>query len=640
MAVRRRFLVAAAVVLLLAVCAVQRPDDQRRLVLLRTAFAEQAARPLEAARRFEAAGPGALLEQARLEAWLRALERSSAPSGDWRSLLEAPPPVTQRAAVLVGLGSALLAEGRVEEGVAALEEARDGGDLRALERLLTVADDAVRQAAGRRLAVADPVRLRRLDRGLEATVLALLGPPEWLDRARAWRAAGRSAAARGELRRLRFADRDEHERRLELARAEIAGGAPSAALRTLPSPARSGSDELLVRAEAHRRLGWGHVPAAASRSAFAACRDAAIRVDGPEAARLVVECATEAGDLDTAITAWRGLPAGDEPDGRGDWTARRLGVALAVAGRRREAEELAARLPDHARCLRFWASHGAARESVLRDLAAAGAPDLYALWARDEVGVVAASGSRFAPPVGAAAPPLSVRLLLEWGAAGEALDEWSRVAKVRGLAPGEALAAAELARSLGHVNSAIRWLRLADAELGGVELDRAPKDLARAYLPLDWREPLFEAAARFGLDPWLVAAVARQESVFLESARSPAGAVGVLQLVPGTGRRHSLALGLGGRPDLTDPALNLLLGSRELAALIDRFGAVEPALAGYNAGEARVRRWWRAWPDRRRFVEQIPIPETYTYVRRVVYLAEAYRLVYAGGNDQQQGSGG
>jgi soluble lytic murein transglycosylase len=147
-------------------------------------------------------------------------------------------------------------------------------------------------------------------------------------------------------------------------------------------------------------------------------------------------------------------------------------------------------------------------------------------------------------------------------------------------------------------------------------------------------------ALRFGLDPWLVAAVARQESVFVPTARSPAGAVGLLQLVPGTARRHALALGLGPRPELTDPELNLLLGARELAALLDRFGAVEPALAAYNAGEARARRWWRAWPERRRFVEAIPIPETYTYVRRVVHLAEAYRVVYADPRTPQDGGGG
>jgi soluble lytic murein transglycosylase len=71
------------------------------------------------------------------------------------------------------------------------------------------------------------------------------------------------------------------------------------------------------------------------------------------------------------------------------------------------------------------------------------------------------------------------------------------------------------------------------------------------------------------------------------------------------------------------------LGARELASLVQRFGALEPALAAYNGGAARAARWWRLEPDPRRFAEAVPVPETYNYIRRVVYLAEAYRLVYA-----------
>jgi soluble lytic murein transglycosylase len=138
-----------------------------------------------------------------------------------------------------------------------------------------------------------------------------------------------------------------------------------------------------------------------------------------------------------------------------------------------------------------------------------------------------------------------------------------------------------------------------------------------------------DAAREAGVEPWLLAGLARQESIFNAGARSPAGALGVVQLLPGTARPHALALGLGPRPDLLDPAVNLRLGARELAALVARFKAVEPALAAYNAGEARTRRWRSRWPDPRVFTEQVPIPETYTYIRRVSFLAEAYRLVWA-----------
>ena len=62
--------------------------------------------------------------------------------------------------------------------------------------------------------------------------------------------------------------------------------------------------------------------------------------------------------------------------------------------------------------------------------------------------------------------------------------------------------------------------------------------------------------------------------------------------------------------------------------LMRRFGAVEPALAAYNGGLTRVRGWWKRWPERHLFTEEIPIPETYNYVRRVIFLSEAYRLAY------------
>jgi soluble lytic murein transglycosylase len=126
----------------------------------------------------------------------------------------------------------------------------------------------------------------------------------------------------------------------------------------------------------------------------------------------------------------------------------------------------------------------------------------------------------------------------------------------------------------------------------------------------------------------LIAGVARQESGFAAHAVSPQGAIGVLQLLPSTARLHAQALGLGSQPDLRDPELNLRLGARELSALIRRFGDVEPALAAYNGGLTRVRGWWKRWPNRYRFTEEIPVPETYNYVRRVVFLREAYQLAY------------
>jgi soluble lytic murein transglycosylase len=194
--------------------------------------------------------------------------------------------------------------------------------------------------------------------------------------------------------------------------------------------------------------------------------------------------------------------------------------------------------------------------------------------------------------------------------------------------PSEALAASRQAAAAGFATTSIRWLRAGFPELGSIDSANAPADALETYLPLRWREALVAAARESKVDPWLVAAIARQESGFVAEALSPRGAVGVLQLIPSTARGHARALGLSLPPDLRNPEINIRLGAREIAYLVRRFGAVEPALAAYNGGETRTRRWWRRQDDRRLFTEDIPIPETYNYIRRVTFLSEAYRLVY------------
>ena len=219
--------------------------------------------------------------------------------------------------------------------------------------------------------------------------------------------------------------------------------------------------------------------------------------------------------------------------------------------------------------------------------------------------------------------------MLDRGIEQEAIREWRRIRGQRSTAPNEALAAAIFESARGRANNAIRILRNGFPELGGISIADLPINVLQQYLPLRWPDELAAAAREAGVDPWLLAGLARQESLFVPHARSPRGAIGLLQLIPTTASVHSRRLGLGTRPDLLDPALNLRLGALELASLIDSFHAVEPALAAYNAGFSRSKRWWKRAPDHRHFTEAVPIPETYTYIRRVVFLSEAYRQVYA-----------
>jgi soluble lytic murein transglycosylase len=349
----------------------------------------------------------------------------------------------------------------------------------------------------------------------------------------------------------------------------------------------------------------------------------------PAAHVLRLECATQTGHLDIALESWQWLESNRSTEPRREWLGRRLGVALVRSGSDLDAVRALSRsLKTQERCLRFWIAVSSNDASELQSLAEVGVADLYGRWSRQAIARATTGATDFAPSVQTAEPPTSVERLLAAGLKSEALRQWRRMRRARHSTPSEALAAAEMAADHGWPTDSIRWLRAGIPELGTVDIAAAPENAVKAYLPLRWADGLAAAANESGLDPWLIAGVARQESGFAAHAVSPRGAVGVLQLLPSTGRLHARALGLGSQPDLRDPELNIRLGARELGFLMRKFGALEPALAAYNAGFARVRGWWTRWPDRQRFTEEIPVPETYNYVRRVVYLSEAYRLAY------------
>lgn len=633
-----------ATVLVLAACAErpqQPPPEAHRLEQLERALTLRDADPGAAARLLQEAGPGPVLERLRLEQLLAALERANTGIQEWQAALGATLPPDLELRARLGLARRLAAEGRVVEAVALLESApppdRVAADLVTLE----LGEGPWRRPAAARLAVTAPGRLRRAAPELERSAVAGLDQDSRLARSASWRAAGSPVRAAAELEGERWRGDLERRRRQELARAETAAGSPERALRVLQGSAAGDAETQLLRGEAYRRQGWQRSPRSAARGSFASCLDAARRAvaaAGPArsiegaALQLVVECGSEVGKLDDALDAWWRLErTGGWTGDRREWVGRRLGVALALAGAdRRELARLAGSLPEQERCLAFWSAAAARSRGVeLEVLADVVYPDLYGLWAREITRRPAPVSTPAAPAVDPAAPPWSVAWLLERGLLDEAAAEWRRICTARGTWPAEGLAEAALAERRGRPLEVVRVLRGAIPELGRVTMNLAPANALRGYLPLPWVAELEAAAAQFGVEPWLLAGVARQESVFIAGARSPAGAVGVMQLLPSTARGHALALGLGAHPDLEQPGPNIRIGARELRRLLDRFGAVEPALAAYNAGEGRVRRWLEQEPDRFRFTEAIPIPETYSYVRRVRSLAEAYRVFYA-----------
>lgn len=158
--------------------------------------------------------------------------------------------------------------------------------------------------------------------------------------------------------------------------------------------------------------------------------------------------------------------------------------------------------------------------------------------------------------------------------------------------------------------------------------------LLRYCYPLGYW-PLVEGkVAERGLDPFLVAGLIRQESLFDARIRSAANAVGLMQILPSTGARLAAEAGLSDFHEerLLEPETNVALGTTYLRDLLARYqGNLPRALAAYNAGEAAVDRWNERYPgvEDDEFVESISFRETRGYVKRVLQNRRLYLALYA-----------
>jgi soluble lytic murein transglycosylase-like protein len=128
---------------------------------------------------------------------------------------------------------------------------------------------------------------------------------------------------------------------------------------------------------------------------------------------------------------------------------------------------------------------------------------------------------------------------------------------------------------------------------------------AYAIVSTPYRDLIDRASVTHGVDARLVRALIQVESAYQSGARSPKGAMGLMQLMPETARRYAVQ-------NPFDPAANVEAGTRHLRSLLDRF-PLNIALAAYNAGEAAVER----------FGGVPPYPETRAYVGRILKLVSA-----------------
>jgi soluble lytic murein transglycosylase len=168
--------------------------------------------------------------------------------------------------------------------------------------------------------------------------------------------------------------------------------------------------------------------------------------------------------------------------------------------------------------------------------------------------------------------------------------------------------------------------------------------LLRIVYPFPHQQLIEAESRKRGIDPYLVAGLIRQESMFNANAVSGAGAVGLMQVMPATGRALARRAGIRNFDvnRLKGPDLNVQLGTMFFADLLNQYdGRLVDVLAAYNAGPGRLARWrsLEEYRESELFAERIPYAETRDYVKVVQQNARIYAAIYGPGSDALSGLG-
>jgi soluble lytic murein transglycosylase len=307
-------------------------------------------------------------------------------------------------------------------------------------------------------------------------------------------------------------------------------------------------------------------------------------------------------------------------------------------------EQYRARYPrgTHATQAAYWAARAreeqagrAAAAPLYRAIMQADRDSYYALLASGRLGV------SFWPLPGGAPPPddpaaarrvrawmQGIDLLRNAGFPDDASIEVDRVVAAAGSDRPTLYALAEALAERGYAQRSLRIALRLDA------VEPPNRRLYRILYPFPYRTLITEEARDRGLDPYVVAALIRQESMFEARITSPAGARGLMQIMPATGRTLAEAVEMD-RWDaemLYHPEINVHLGVRYVAQHWANYdGSLPSVFSAYNAGSHRVR-WWSEFPEYGNdelFTERIPFRETRDYVKILTRNHAVYSGLYA-----------
>jgi len=230
-----------------------------------------------------------------------------------------------------------------------------------------------------------------------------------------------------------------------------------------------------------------------------------------------------------------------------------------------------------------------------------------------------------------------------------AADRWARAQALRSIAfdssaeqelknayfatssPRFLLEAAQAAFDQGHYGAGMAYGRIIVPSFDSRKFGDVPVAVWKSLYPLPYEAALRREAAKNDFDPMFAAGLIRQESTFQADAVSPKFAVGLMQVLPKTGKLLAKQMKIRYTKDkLFEPDFNIAVGMVYIANLVRQTGAPEYAAAAYNAGEDRIAAWKgeRNYEEIPELVESIPFSETRDYVQIVLRNTAVYRMIY------------
>jgi soluble lytic murein transglycosylase len=218
-----------------------------------------------------------------------------------------------------------------------------------------------------------------------------------------------------------------------------------------------------------------------------------------------------------------------------------------------------------------------------------------------------------------------------------ALEELAQASASGGNSPKVNLAIARIYRSQGDNVRALNVLKKSFPDYSQMKPEEMTREEWDVFYPLSNWDIIVQESRAKSLDPYQVAGLIRQETVFMSRARSSAKAYGLMQLLVPTGITTARKYGIDRtitEESLYEPRLNIQLGTAYLRDQIDKFGRIEYVAAAYNAGPGRAVQWRASLPaEMDEWAEAVPFKETRGYVQGVVRNRLQYQRLYdANGN--------